>query len=162
MAHICCNQGVFKELYFAKFRILQLSLESWFSVYVQNWATLQLLLISCAIMAIAKLHKKNQFWLSSEKFLICEISHFTTFPRILVFNHHKRILTTLQLLRILHSIITILKLYKSLQLGLSSIKFIIVFIIVSYSKIYNSILFIQYLDSILEEKWGKDFRGETP
>ena len=45
--------------------------------------------------------------LSSEKIVIWGISYFTTFPRILVFSRWKRILQTLQLLRILHGIIII-------------------------------------------------------
>ena len=56
------------------------------------WTNLQLLLILHSIVTISKLDRKLAFMLSSEKrIVICKISHFTTFSRILVFNHYKRI-----------------------------------------------------------------------
>ena len=57
-----------------------------FQSWEEGWTTLLLLLISRCIFTISKFHKKFQLGLFWEKFVICEISHFTTFPRILVFS----------------------------------------------------------------------------
>ena len=57
----------------------------------EGWAALQLLLISGSIITISKLYKTLAVGLSSEKIVNCEILHFTTFPRILVFSRQKRI-----------------------------------------------------------------------
>ena len=48
------------------------------------WEILRLLLISRSIITVSKLHKKLAFRAIFEKFITCEILHFTTFMRILV------------------------------------------------------------------------------
>ena len=72
-----------------KFRILQLLIESWFSVLRRRLGNFTTAFNS--IITIPKLHKKLAVRAIFKKTVISEIPHFTTFSRIFTFNPYKRI-----------------------------------------------------------------------
>ena len=89
-----CSQGCFQKIqYFAKVLFLQLLLESWYSVLRKGLGNFT------AAFSISQYHYNfkapqkicSQGYLQKNYIIICEISHFTTFARILVFNPYKRI-----------------------------------------------------------------------
>ena len=80
-----------KKLYFAKFRILQLLLESWFSTPTRGLGNLAAICCNMVSLLRQSFSENLESELSSEKLVICEISHFTTFVRILIFSPTKRV-----------------------------------------------------------------------
>ena len=87
------SQSCFQKIqYFAKFCILQLLLESWHPSLRRGLGNFTLLFISRIVSLKCQSFIENlQLTLFSENLVFCEISHFTTCARILVFNPYKRI-----------------------------------------------------------------------
>ena len=100
------------DLYFAKFRILQLLLESWFSVFKRDFGNFQLFLISRSIITISKLYKNVAVKAILRK--ICNLRNlvFYKFSQNLGFQPLGKGLTTLQLVPILCEIIIISKVLR--------------------------------------------------
>ena len=105
-----------------KFRILQLLIESWFSVLRRRLGNFTTAFNS--IIAIPKLHKKLAVRAIFKKTVISEIPHFTIFSRILAFNPYKRLGTFEAVYYTMESLLR-QSFSERLQLGLSSEKLVI-------------------------------------
>ena len=88
----------------AKFRILQLLPESWFSNLTRRLGSFATVYYTIVSLLRQSFSESLDSGLSSEKLVICEISHFTNFNRSLVYFPWIKSLTTLQLLITLNGI----------------------------------------------------------
>ena len=76
-----------KNLFFEKFRILQLFWGSCFQPLQEGWVNVQLLKIPYGIVTVTKILRKT----AVSTFVFCKMSDFTTFLRILTSSTQKRI-----------------------------------------------------------------------
>ena len=95
------NKANQKILYFAKFRILQLALQSWFPILTRGLSSFVAVYYTIVSLLRQRFSESLESGLSSEKLVI---SHYTNFNRSLVYFPWIKSLTTLQLLRTFNGI----------------------------------------------------------